>query len=513
MNLFFIVIAWTFQFQVEGGLCMSAPFRSYEPDQAFLLPPSLRDWLPSEHVAYFILDVVRELDLQKIYRYYDFEAVANKQGAGVQEKAKSSRGMPAYHPQMMVGLLLYAYVNGTPSSRAIERKCQEDVAFRVISANQMPDHSTIAEFAKVHRVALKKLFVQVLKLCQKAGLVKLGHVALDGTKVKANASKHKAMSYERMVKKEEELQAEVEELLRQAEEVDVQEDGKYGKGKRGDELPEELARRESRLAKIREAKATLEQEAREAAEQKRQERQALEHKAQEEGRVVPGKPPQITDQPDPKAQKNFTDPESRIMKNSDKAFIQGYNAQAAVDRTCQVIVACETTNQAADAPHAVPMMDQVKENTGAYPKQVSEDAGYYSDANVREQQARGIDVLVATERMKHSEKTVAARGPIPKDASIKERMRRKLRTAAGRQGYALRKSTVEPVFGQIRGRGLMRFLLRGLANVKAEWSLWCTSHNLLKLYRATRGRVAGNLQGARGMSAQGRRNPLIPEHN
>jgi methylmalonyl-CoA mutase cobalamin-binding subunit len=393
--------------------------------------------------------------------------------------------MPAYEPRMMVALLLYAYVQGTPSSRVIERRCQEDVALRIISGNQQPHFTVISEFRRVHLKALKELFVQGLKLCEKAGLVKLGSVALDGTKVKANASKHKAMSYERMVKKETELEEEVKELLKRAEQTDDEEDKKYGPGRRGDELPEELARRESRLEKIRQAKAALEQEAKEEAERRRQEREELEKRAQEEGRSVPGKPPEISEKPEAKAQRNFTDPESRIMKNSDKAFIQGYNAQAAVDEKAQIIVACEVSNQAADAPHAVPMMDQVKENTGRYPQQAMEDAGYFSEENVQAQEARGIEVFVATGRQKHSEKLIAApRGPIPKNATVKERMRRKLKTIRGRLMYALRKTIVEPVFGQIRTRGLVRFWLRGKEKADGEWSLWCTTHNLLKLFRS-----------------------------
>jgi len=466
---------------------MSAPFRPYDTNQQFLLPPNLREWLAPEHRAYFIMDVVAELNLSAIYRYYDFVPVKNEQGEVVGERAKTNRGMPAYEPRMMVTLLFYAYVNGTPGSRVIEKKCQEDVAFRILSGNQQPDHTVISEFRRVHLKALRELFVQVLQLCQKVGLLNLGDVALDGTKVKANASKHKAMSYDRMVTKEAELKAEVEGLLRQAEQVDEEEDRKYGKGKRGDELPEELARRESRLKKIQEAKAALEQEAKEAAEQKRQEREELEKQAQEEGRNVPGKPPQISEEPDPKAQKNFTDPESRIMKNSDKAFIQGYNAQAAVTKKAQIIVGCEVTAQAADAPHAVRMADQVRENTGSYPKRMMEDAGYFSEENVRAYEERGIEPFIATGRQKHSEKPAAAApGPIPKKATIKDRMKRKLSTAAGRAIYALRKVIVEPVFGQIRTRGLVRFWLRGLEKVNGEWSLWCTTHNLMKLFRSGR---------------------------
>lgn len=467
---------------------MSAPFRPYEPDQTLLFPPSPREWLPEGHLAYFILDVVGSLDLRRILAHYDFEPIRDEKGQVVGQRTKTSRGYPAYDPWMMTGLLLYGYVTGVASSRQIEKRCTEDVAFRVISGNQKPDHDTIATFRRVHLEALQGLFVQVLDLCQEAGLVKLGHVALDGTKVKANASKHTAMSYGRMKEKEAALKREIEELLRRAEEADQAEDQKYGKGKRGDELPEELSRRESRLRAIQEAKARLEARAKAEAEAKRLAKEEERKRREEEGKPPkPGRKAEISEVPKDKAQENFTDPESRIMKNADKAFIQGYNAQAAVDHEHQVIVACEVTNQAADAPHLEAMIEQVEENTGARPKEVSADAGYFSEDNVEALKGLGIDPLVAAERLKHGETPAAARGRVPKKATLKERMIRKLRTVAGRARYALRKITVEPVFGQIRTRGLVRFWLRGLRKVRAEWSLWCTGHNLFKLYRALAG--------------------------
>ena len=467
---------------------MSAPFRPYEPDQILLFPPNPREWLPAGHVAYFILDVIPQLDLKAIYAYYDMEPVVDESGKVVGTRAKSGRGYPAYEPTMMVGLLLYGYVTGVVSSRQIERKCHEDVAFRVIAGNQAPDHDTVSNFRKVHLEGLKELFLQVLKLCQKAGLVKLGHVALDGTKVKANASKHKAMSYGHMVKKEAQLKGEIEDLMRRAEEADEGEDARYGKGKRGDELPEELTRRESRLRKIQEAKAALEAEAKAQAEERRRQEEEDRQQRERDGKPPkPGKKPEISEVPGEKAQRNFTDPESRIMKNSDKAFIQGYNAQAAVDHDHQVIVAADVSPMAADAPHLKPMVAEVKENMGKRPEELSADAGYFSEENVKELEREHIDPLIAAERKKHGEEGLAPPGPLPEGATVKERMIRKLRTVAGRAAYALRKVTVEPVFGQIRTRGLIRFWLRGLRNVKAEWSLWCTGHNLMKLYRATAG--------------------------
>jgi transposase len=457
----------------------------------FLFPQSPREWLPADHLAFFVMDVVASLDLREILRHYDFKPVLDEHGQVAGERVKSSRGQPAYDPRMMTSLLVYAYVTGTPSSRQIEKKCLEDVAFRVVSANQKPDHSTMAEFRKVHLKALAGLFLQVLKLCQKTGLVKLGHVALDGTKVKANASKHKAMSYERMLKREEELKQEIEDLLKRAEEADQAEDGTYGKGKRGDELPQELARRETRLAKIQEAKAALEAEAKAEAERIRKADEEERQRRERDGEPPkPGKKPEPSEVPKDKAQRNFTDPESRIMKNSDKAFIQGYNAQAVVDHEHQVIVACEVTNQAADAPHLNPMVEQVEANTGQKPRQLSADAGYFSEENVKGLEANDIDPYIAAERLKHGEPPPAPQGRLSEDATLKDRMIRKLRTTTARAIYALRKVTVEPVFGQIRTRGLIRFWLRGLHSVKVEWALWCTGHNLLKLFRS--GRLALN---------------------
>jgi len=467
---------------------MSAPFRPYEPDQSLLFPPSPRDWLPEGHLVYFILDLVGSLELGAILAYYDVEPLHDEKGQIIGQRMKSSRGYPGYDPRMMTALLLYGYVTGVTSSRLIEKKCVEDVGFRVLSGNQKPDHDTIATFRRVHLEALKGLFIQVLELCEEAGLVKLGHVALDGTKVKANASKHKAMSYGRMKEKEEELQRQIEELLRRAEEADQAEDQKYGKGKRGDELPEELARRQTRLEKIQKAKAALEARAKAQAQEKKRQEQEEQERRKQEGESEKGGPKaEISEVPKDKAQENFTDPESRIMKNSDKAFIQGYNAQAAVDHEHQVIVACEVTNQAADAPHLAPMVQAIRTNTGAVPRELSADAGYFSEENVKLLEDLQIDPLVAAERLKHAEKPPAPRGRIPKHATVKDRMRRKLRTLAGRAAYALRKVTVEPVFGQTRTRGLIRFWLRGLRKVKAEWALWCMGHNVLKLFRSLAG--------------------------
>jgi hypothetical protein len=369
---------------------------------------------------------------------------------------------------MMVKVLLYAYCTGVASSRKIEKRLCEDIAFRVLAANNTPDFRTISDFRKDHLKALAGLFLQVLKLCQKAGLVKLGHVALDGTKIKANASKHKAMSYKRMKEEEARLEAEVAELLKKAESVDEEEDQRYGKGKKGDELPKELAFRESRLKKIQEAKAALEAEAR------------LEGEKKPDKNDGDGTPPD-------KAQRNFTDPDSHIMPASGgKHFIQAYNAQAAVDSANQIIVAAEVTNKPTDRGQAEPMMEIVKVNVGQLPCQMSADAGYFSSDAVSNLTALGMDVYMPPDKIGHRfTLPPAPRGRIPQCLSIADRMRRKLRTKKGKERYGLRKELPEPVFGQIKQvRGFDHFLLRGLENVSSEWKVICTGHNLLKLFRA-----------------------------
>ena len=448
---------------------MSKIYRPYEPDQTYLLPPSLKEWLPKNHLAYFINDVVDELDLGEITREYEGE----------------DRGYPPYHPVMMTKVLVYGYCVGKPSSRRIQKELEEGVAFRVLSAENRPDFRTISDFRKRHLKALAKIFCQVLQLCQKAGLVKLGHVALDGTKIKANASKHKAMSYDRMCKTEAELEKEVARLLQEAERVDAREDGLYGSDKRGDELPEELSRRETRLEKIREAKQALEEEARLGAAKEAAERAAKE--AARNGKKPPGRPPgPIQEKPEGKSQRNFTDPDSKIMKNADKAFVQAYNAQAAVDSAAQIIVAHEVITNPNDAIATVQMVDQVEEQCGEMPKKISADSGNYSDDNVEKLRKREVEPFIATGKIKHGDRLVPApRGRIPVSATVKDRMARKLKTKRGRTIYARRKAIIEPVFGQIKAaRGFNRFLLRGHWKVRCEWAMICMGHNLLKLFRS-----------------------------
>lgn len=428
-----------------------------------LLPPSLLDWLPEGHMALFILDLVEQLDLAAVYTSY--------KGDG--------RGQPPYDPRMMTALLFYAYCTGVPSSRQIEKRTHEDVAFRVIAANKHPDHDSICEFRRRHLKALAGLFVQILRLCQEAGLVKLGHVALDGTKVKANASKHKAMSYGRMKKKKEELEKEIEVLLMSAETVDKEEDKKYGKGKKGWDLPDELKRRETRLAKIKEAMNALEEEARQEEAEKQQTQKT-------KGKQKPANIP-ISVEPKDSAQRNFTDPDSRIMKvSSTNSFDQCYNGQAMVDDLSQIIVAANLSQHASDSDEVEPILDILEENLGGIPRHmaVTTDAGYFSETNLMLFEDALLNPFMATQKMKHGEAFPRVRGRIPDNMTPKDRMRRKLSTKKGQRIYSRRKSTVEPVFGQMKqARGLRQFLFRGYDNVSSEWQLWCISHNLLKLYR------------------------------
>jgi len=448
-------------------------FKPYQPNQLFLLPPDMKDWLPDDHLVYFVMDVVEELNLSAIYQCYD----------------SSKGGQPAFDPKMMVGLLFYAYCIGLPSSRKIEKATHEQVAFRILTADQHPDHDTVADFRKRHLKELSGLFVGMLRLCQEVGLVKLGHISLDGTKVKANASKHKAMSYGRMEKKAEELEAEVKRLLTEAQAVDDAEDIKYGKGKRGDELPDELRFKQDRLRKIKEAMESLEQQAEAEAKAKREEIQQKELSLQKEGKNRKGKKPKDPgDKPDSKAQRNFTDPESRIMKDgASKCFEQAYNCQVAVDEESQIIVATNVTQQANDKQQLEPLVEEIKKNADdKTPEKLSADNGYFSEPNVQYLEDERIDGYIATGRQKHGDvPEPAGRGRIAKEATTQERMARKLRTKKGRETYSKRKQIVEPVFGQIKeSRGFRRFLLRGLENVSAEWDLICLTHNLLKLFRS-----------------------------
>lgn len=445
---------------------MKKRFRPHDPDQGLLLPPSLGDWLPEDHLVHFIKSVVEELDLKAIYASYE-----------------STRGRPPYSPKMMLGIWLYAYCQGIRSSRRVERALYEDVGFRVLAANQQPDFWTLNQFRSRHMPVLKSLFVQTIRLGQRAGLLALKQVAVDGTKVKANASKHAAMSYKRMSSEEKRLQAEVDRYFEEAEAIDAEEDREFGK-RRGNELPEHLNTPGKRLEAIRRAKRELEEEAKERARAEQDERR---RKAEEEGRPFYPRSDPDKAKPSPKSQRNFTDPDSRIMVNGDKAFVQAYNAQLAVDVDSQLIVAADLSNLAPDAPHLTALVDQVLANTGDIPNEVSADAGYFSEENIRHIEALPTEALIPPERLPHNEwkQQAAASGRIPISLSLKERMRRKLRTSRGRSRYKRRQCSVEPVLGQIKqGRGLRQFLHRGLEKVKDSWFLDCIAHNLLKLFRS-----------------------------
>jgi len=447
---------------------MSKTYRPWNPNQQWLLPPSVQDWLPENDLVYFILDTINELDISAITEKYEQE----------------ERGFPPYNPRMMVALLIYAYCRGIFSSRKIMQACEERLTFRVIVGDDIPNWRTISDFRKLHLKELEGLFVQVLQLCQMAGLVKLGHIALDGTKVKANASRHKAMSYGRMKQEEKRLKEEIHQLLGKAEAVDQQEDKEYGADRRGDELPEELARRESRLKRIQQARKALEAEAKAAAEQARKEREA---DCKKDDKPKGGRRPgPVSDIPADNKQYNFTDPDSKIMKVSNKGWDQCANAQAAVDSHKQIIVACDVTNETNDKRQFEPMLEKTQENVGKDKriKAASADSGYYSESNIEYAEQRKVDAYIATEKVKHNAPPVkAVCGRMPKNLTVKQKMARKLRTKKGRETYSKRKSTVEPVFGQIkRARGFVQFSLRGLEKMRGEWTLVCLTHNLLKLF-------------------------------
>ncbi len=398
---------------------MPKGYRTYLPEQDLLLPPSLRQWLPDNHLVYFVSDVVDQLDLSAMHAVYEEE----------------KRGQPPYDPLLMTKLLVYGYCTGVFSSRRIQKRLQEDIPFKVLTAGNEPDFRTISDFRKIHIETLQNLFEQVLAMALECGAIKLGRVSLDGTKLKANASKHKAMSYSRMKEKQQQLKEEVKQLLEQAAAADEQEDRQYG-SKRGDELPEELRRRETRLAKIKQAKKVVEQRARDKA--------AEEGKNVEEAKLA---------KPDDKDQYNFTDPESRIMKGGD-GFVQGYNAQAAVEPTLLLIVGQTVTEAANDKKQLKPMVELIEQQSGQRPEAILADNGYCSEENLdylesAGQPERKVEGFIATGKQKHGEHRVPAkRGPLPKDATRVDRMKQKLKTKVGKAVYAARKCVVEPVFGQ-----------------------------------------------------------------
>jgi len=452
--------------------------------------------LPEGDLVFFLLDAIPQLDLTAFYGYY----------------SRDGRGQPPFNVEMMTTLLVYAYAVGVFSSRKIAAACERNLAFMAIVGSERPDFRTISDFRKHHAAATRSLFVEVLRMAGELGMVKLGNLSTDGTKIEANASRHKAMSYGHMLKELKRLEAEVEQLLAQAERTDAEQDAALG-SRRGDELPDELKRREERLAKIRAAKERLEAEARARADERQRERDVAEAERQGAGKKRRGKAPAPIDAtPEDKAQTNFTDPEAHIMKRSNKGFDYCYNCQAVVDSDCQIIVAAETTADANDKQQAVPMAQAAVSSLAAagierpldekgQPRSIpnTADSGYYSEENVRGAEAAGLDPYFAVGRERHhasaanpltassnAEGNSASAGEATDVApeSPKEAMAKKLRTATGRALYAARKHIVEPVFGQMkRARGFRKFHLRGLALVSAEWQLVCLTHNLLKIWR------------------------------
>jgi transposase len=462
-------------------------YRAWDPQHNGHDAISPRQALPEDDLVFFLLDLIPPLDLTAFHRYY----------------ARELRGQPPFDVAMMVTLLVYAYSVGVCSSRKIAQACRRNLAFRAIVGDDPPDFRTISDFRKIHLKAMRPLFLEVLRIAGEMGMVKLGNLSTDGTKMGANASRHKAMSYGYMNKKIEQLEAEIDRLLEQAERLDAEQDAALG-GRRGDELPEELKRREGRLAKIREAKARLEAEARAGAEEEQRRRDEERAKREAEGRPRRGKgPAPIDPAPKEKAQTNFTDPEAKIMKQSNKGFDYSYNAQGVVDSADQIILAAEVTDEANDKRQAVPMARAALDNLEAAgierPKAPdgspaaipnTADSGYFSEGVIEPLEAMGIDPYIAIGREKHDESPVATEAAAPAagaeagaKSNAKEEMRAKLRSASGKALYAARKHIVEPVFGRIKSaRGIRRFLLRGLEKVSAEWQLICLTHNLLKIW-------------------------------
>lgn len=486
-------------------------YRAYDPEQPYLLPPAPRDWLGDDHLAIFVLDLVRELDLRAI---------------DAQLQAKDARGERPYSPVMMTALLIYAYSVGVFSSRRIERATVEDVAFRYLCGGQHPHFTTINQFRGKYRQQLAALFEQVLTACMSAGLVKLEHVAIDGTKMKANASKHKAMSYDRMQKDDARIRNEVEELLAKADAADAQDEQVEG----AYDPEEEVRRRQERLAKMAAAREALRAETKAArAARLKEQAEELREKAadpntasrDQKGFVTiaakrdekaealaaeAGEQPSQTDdddddlprntppsdadgEPKPEAQRNFTDPESRIMFR-DGAVMQAYNAQAAVDDTSQVIVAAEVSNQAPDTQYFAPMLRRVVANCDAVPATTTADSGYFSAANVQFAERMGTEPFISVGKHR-SDGDQQEPSPLPQhNTPAKQAMRATLASSRGRETYARRKSTVEPVFGQVRTRGFQHFSFRGLLKNRCEWAFVCLTHNILKLFRARRPALA-----------------------
>jgi len=453
-------------------------FRDYSPEQPYLLPVSPEEWLPEGHLAYFVHEVVGSLDLSLIYGSYG-----------------EARGRPPFEPRMMVAVWIYAYAVGLRSSRRVEKALVEDIAFRFLSGNQQAKYWALNRFRTRHREALSQLFVQTVRLAVKAGLVDFEHVAIDGSKIKANASKHKAMSYARMQAEEQRLLRDIEEYFDECDRVDAEEDEEFGDDS-GIELPEHLRSKAGRLEAIQRAMRELEEEAREEARREQDERR---EKAEAEGREFRPRVNPEEAKPKGSAQRNFTDPDSRIMLRG-KDVLQAFNGQLAVDSKQQVIVAADLSNLSPDAPQLPGLYQQVHENTGRYPSEVSADAGYWSSRNVRVIEESGAGALIAPGKVKHNEwrEQQAPRGRIPKGLSDRELMKRKLSTKHGKGRYEKRQGTVEPVFGQIKyARQLQQFLHKSLEKNRCMWRFDAAVHNLLKIFRAG-GQITGTIPSLSG---------------
>ena len=447
---------------------MAYNFLPYEEDQLYLMPPSIDEWVSDDSLARFVSEMVDQFDAEgKLENFYS-------------DYREDGRGGAAYHPRMMVKVILYAYCCGITSSRRIAGALEDAIALRFLSANLQPDFRTVSDFRKDHLAALEALFIDVLRLCQAAGLAKMGRVALDGRKVAGNA----ALDQNR---KKDAIEKEVARILAEAERVDAEEDQKYGPDRRGDELPEELRTQEGRLKRLKEARARLEEEERQAAAEQKEKIEAREKEEKATGRKKRGRKPKTPEEAvDTEAKANLTDPESRIMKTR-RGWLQGYNGQAMADCDSQVIVAHDVTQAENDFNQLAPMLQSCEEQAGRRPEEVLADAGYWSDENAGLED-KTTELFIATKKNWKQRQALreqeAPRGRIPSNATLRERMERKLLTKRGQKAYKKRGATIEPVFGQMAMRGLNRFWLRGIGKVKGEWSLWCTSHNLLKLWRS-----------------------------
>ena len=435
---------------------MSKTFRDWNVEQPMMFPPTVQDFVPLDHLAHFVRNLVLEqLDLKKIMDQY-----------------RESRGYPPYHPTMMTALILYAYTQGIYASRRIAAGCEQRVDFMAVTGMQQPDFRTISDFRKRHLKQLGELFQQVLKLCQKAGMVKLAHVALDGTRMAGNAAKDQTLTYSRMKKSEQDLAEEIAGWFQESERQDAADDATYGVDRRGDELPDWVSDKQKRLEKIRQAKAELEAEAKAEAERQKQE------DAQKSGRGRPPKP--ISDAPTEDAKRNLTDGDSQMMKTQN-GYIQGYNAQAAVDADSQVIVAQTVTNEPTDSQQLIPLVEQIEINTDDAVREISADSGYYSESNLEQLESTAVRGYIACGRRDNDRKWHGHVGPLG------DQMRARLDQGGKHSRYRLRGQTVEPVFGIIKTvRGFRQFLLRGISKVSAEWSLLCAAHNILKLAKRTR---------------------------